>query len=928
MGEERLLVLKEKELRHLLEPVFDTYHEYACSDGRNFAGNIGCVRKADDNVMKTVAIDDWDEIRKVAKKSVMERIEARTDIDKQFEAAAFGATLGAAQGYTAKKIKEAADNIDAARSAVCTTFAVSGANKLLELQHDPSFNKKIKRIEIIARKYGHRGTHCYLIINRQEGADLKKPETWGEDVLIADPWLASLQNPSIYNAKEYALTGFLDGKLECNFDSTNLFLRDQKRRDNETKKQIKQTFISYVKDGDLDRILELLSTFSLKVEKVKLGKGYENLFTQAIKYHQDYLFKALWAQIEDPEFVQKRGPLILNRAIASNNFELVQFLHDNGVELCGHTAEPFAIERAFEIALSTGDDRMFAYIFEQEIAHDPSCQSILSTLVKLPQLKSEQGLYINSYISRLPEESIIKLLRWASNSKDILQYVGAQLEDYEKEAKDKYPNAFRAAADSAPSLSSMLPLSPLSSPLPSLSSEEPPPAPKMPAPDYFKPVPKSQKEAELRKYRRERSYRVETLKEHCKNNLHMELANDVLAHLGEHIDKWDKQKNYWVAYSRIQKELTKHYESEPSLDKRVQIYLILLEYQDGLLELTESIQFMKKELVDGIALHADSASFVASKQAERLKFILKKYQVKLQLISNGMDKHLAQSLDEEFSDKLIEQRTNLSKDIQNLFVVLKSSAATGEHSLIAAAQLGDLEIVKNLVCKTSKLSERDHEGKTFLDYLNRAQTKELTDFLFEKNAISNALKIALLQQDVELVKKISNEHHIQFFELDSKDDSIWDYLPSQTLDESTFSKMSFFFVKHETFNHWLAQTLKDEFNKCNKDFQVRFNHVELELMELNETIMGVREPAMSLSNYIENATLKCNEVQDLLNKFESQYSAILNPKYQNLHEFSLSHKTLKQSLHTIHQLLDDIRLNTEERIKVEEEIKNNPRSTI
>ncbi len=933
MGDILIQVLAEQELQRVLEPIFDTYQAYACSDGRNFAGNIGCVRKNEDNVIVAVDINDWGEARENAMAGVFLRIEERTDIDKEFEAAAFGATLGAAQGYTVEKIKTAADNIDSARSAVCTTFAVSGANKLLELQKNPEFKDKIKRIEIIARKLGHRGTHCYVIINRKEGSELSKPATWGDETLIVDPWLSSLQNPSVYKPAEYELTGFLGGKLECNFDSTNPNLRKQKRFNTEYKQEIKKGYIENIKNGEIDELLKSLTLYGKKVETLKLGKGFENIFTKAIEYNQNELFKVAWSKIEDPEFIKNRGPLILNKAILANNFELVKFLHENGVELCNHAVEPFAIDRAMDIALATGNDAMFAYIFEQEIATDPSCGFIISTLLKLPQLSAEQGLFINSYLCRLSDEVINELSSWSENTKNVYQWVGSQLDNWEVDAKEKYPAAFAADKDSTLDKPPISPaVSPRLSPLaPVLNTEGiPPPAPTMPSADYFKPMAKSNREVDTSKYRKEKANFIGAIKEHCKTNCQMEISNDVIAHLGKHIDNWERLQSTFNNFSHLKTSLNKQIESDSDKEQILKDLLVLCEYRDKMDTLSESIQALRDNLNELLPTKAlGSVSYLKTKNVATLKLLLAGYKAKQEALASGMNELLTKYPYLEGSAKdYIVKCDKLGFEIDNLSRLAEGLSSKDQQSLLIAAQLGEFELVKISALNATKLFERDSSDRTFLDYLTPAQIKELTQYLEQHGSITTLFKIALLQQDLNCINKIRTQYNVDLFNFDSKNDPISNYIAPKVNAESTFSKMSYFFSSHETFNHWLSQALTDEFKKCYSFHQEHFKQLDLELMEINETIMGIRDPDTNIEDYITKANQRCNDITSKLEAFDSEHHSILSLDLGNVKEVSEKEKALKKSLKEIHELLKDIPSNTQERIKFEAEMKGTPKPKV
>ncbi|MFA0284669.1 hypothetical protein AB4504_23895, partial [Vibrio sp. 10N.222.55.F12] len=56
------------------------------------------------------------------------------------------------------------------------------------MQGDANQNTKV---EVVAFKKGHSGTHLYVLVGRQDGSDIKDPSSWNKDVKIVDPWAAS-----------------------------------------------------------------------------------------------------------------------------------------------------------------------------------------------------------------------------------------------------------------------------------------------------------------------------------------------------------------------------------------------------------------------------------------------------------------------------------------------------------------------------------------------------------------------------------------------------------------------------------------------------------------------------------------------------------------------------------------------------------------
>lgn len=86
-------------------------------------------------------------------------------------------------------LKNIAKAVQDAEAGCCTTFAFAAASEMIQgMQGEMEQNTKV---EVVAFKKGHSGTHLYVLVGRQDGSDIKDPSTWNKDVRIVDPWAAS-----------------------------------------------------------------------------------------------------------------------------------------------------------------------------------------------------------------------------------------------------------------------------------------------------------------------------------------------------------------------------------------------------------------------------------------------------------------------------------------------------------------------------------------------------------------------------------------------------------------------------------------------------------------------------------------------------------------------------------------------------------------
>ena len=204
--------LKAQEMEQRLSPSFEHFQNYACSDWRAFSRCIGDENK-----------------RSVADK---ERILSLNPVKvKRDQDAMRIGRAGSATGYTLTNIKKVADFVKDAQSGCCTTFAMACAQILFEMN-----DMKDERIEIVSYEPKRKtGSHCFVVLNRQENSDLNNPATWGPDALIVDGWKSSLYCGEVFTIKNFG-GGFLaypgkEAKLIQNYDSSNVdWLNIVKRR--------------------------------------------------------------------------------------------------------------------------------------------------------------------------------------------------------------------------------------------------------------------------------------------------------------------------------------------------------------------------------------------------------------------------------------------------------------------------------------------------------------------------------------------------------------------------------------------------------------------------------------------------------------------------------------------------------------------------
>ncbi|HKY69890.1 MAG TPA: hypothetical protein VJ205_03245, partial [Gammaproteobacteria bacterium] len=157
---------KSQDFARVLNEFCRSYSEYVCSDALTFRGCIYPQKK--DEILKRTQVYLKSGKGLLNEASVLLGSQPNR-LTKQ---------------YSALQIKNTAKIIDQLRAGCCTTLALSAANKMMQAY--PS-----EKTEIVVHNRG-RGSHCFVIVNRKEGSNLNDITTWGPDVLVVDPWVASL----------------------------------------------------------------------------------------------------------------------------------------------------------------------------------------------------------------------------------------------------------------------------------------------------------------------------------------------------------------------------------------------------------------------------------------------------------------------------------------------------------------------------------------------------------------------------------------------------------------------------------------------------------------------------------------------------------------------------------------------------------------
>ena len=152
--------------------------DYVCSDVLTWPGNIKAGHRY----------------------RILNRYLLMTPEQGHFESVA-NTTCRSPMGHYSKiQLKLTAENIQKARSACCTSFAVTGAHLLGSMG-------VTARIEVVAVP----GTHCLVLVGRVG-------TTIGPTTTIVDSWLGSLGHECFFTALDYPYPAWLTG-LEQYFDS-------------------------------------------------------------------------------------------------------------------------------------------------------------------------------------------------------------------------------------------------------------------------------------------------------------------------------------------------------------------------------------------------------------------------------------------------------------------------------------------------------------------------------------------------------------------------------------------------------------------------------------------------------------------------------------------------------------------------------------
>ncbi|MQL49733.1 hypothetical protein GEA64_18005 [Photorhabdus khanii] len=100
------------------------------------------------------------------------------------------AAIAAKRGNVSlNQLQSIARHVAQAQAGCCTTLAYSAAAELMKHNQDDQ-----QRIEVVAHRgsKGHTQTHCFVVIGRDPNSELGKPETWGSQARVIDPWAATI----------------------------------------------------------------------------------------------------------------------------------------------------------------------------------------------------------------------------------------------------------------------------------------------------------------------------------------------------------------------------------------------------------------------------------------------------------------------------------------------------------------------------------------------------------------------------------------------------------------------------------------------------------------------------------------------------------------------------------------------------------------
>ncbi|EGR0315612.1 hypothetical protein FL840_20555 [Vibrio parahaemolyticus] len=117
-------------------------------------------------------------------------------------------------------LQNIAKYVQNAKAGCCTTFAFAAAAEMIQGMSGTPENQP--KVEVVAFKKGHSGTHLYVLVGRQEGSDIKDPSTWNKDVKIVDPWAASAFGATMFGDAQRPPVSNMFPPTEVIFDSHKL----------------------------------------------------------------------------------------------------------------------------------------------------------------------------------------------------------------------------------------------------------------------------------------------------------------------------------------------------------------------------------------------------------------------------------------------------------------------------------------------------------------------------------------------------------------------------------------------------------------------------------------------------------------------------------------------------------------------------------
>ncbi len=169
-------------------PALKEMGTYACTDARTF------VREQNPHYQQIMG-----------RLSLYENNPDRLRSNSQANMMSNMAAIAARQGNVSlNQLQSIAARVAQAQAGCCTTFAYSAAAELMKHNQDNQ-----QRIEVVAHRgsKGHSETHCFVVVGRDPNSELSKPETWGKQAHVIDPWAATIggelqgtpSNPPIAN---------------------------------------------------------------------------------------------------------------------------------------------------------------------------------------------------------------------------------------------------------------------------------------------------------------------------------------------------------------------------------------------------------------------------------------------------------------------------------------------------------------------------------------------------------------------------------------------------------------------------------------------------------------------------------------------------------------------------------------------------------